>query len=245
MNPLWRPLPLLFQYLIGIEGISLLQVLVSFFSIAVLIFVLFPFHEYAHAWAAYKLGDATAKNYGRLTLNPIAHIDPIGAAIMLFLPIGWAKPVPVDSRNASRKVTVRGFIALTAAAGPASNIVLSLVCMIVAKLLLLAAVSNTNEALFLIGSAFITIAHMSVFLAVFNLIPIPPLDGSKILYFFLSTRAIVAFEKYSHVIRMAVLISLFIPGSPLLFILSYGAGAIMQGLHYATFFIPVGGFKFI
>jgi Zn-dependent protease len=231
MSLFWRPLPLLFQFLTGIGGITVVDVIISFFSIAVLIFVLFPFHEYAHAWAAYKLGDHTAKNEGRLTLNPIAHIDPIGALIMLFLPIGWAKPVPVDARNATRKVSMRGFIALTAAAGPLSNIILSLIFVIISKVLLLLMGAN------MFSPALWMIAHISVFLAVFNLIPIPPLDGSKILYFFLSTRAIYAFEKHAHVIRMVLLISLFIPGNPLLWLISTGARTIMLGLHYATFFL--------
>lgn len=138
-------------------------------------------HEWAHAWSAFRLGDDTAARQGRMTLNPLAHIDPIGTLLLplLGVPFGWAKPVPVNPSRFHRGVTLRTGIALTAAAGPLANLGLAL-----AAGFSLAALARVAPALAAPGAPardlLETLAYMNVALAFFNLIPIPPLDGSRL-----------------------------------------------------------------
>jgi Zn-dependent protease len=135
--------------------------------IPVLLFAL-VFHEFSHGWVANKLGDPTAKNQGRLTLNPVAHLDPVGSMMILFVGFGWAKPVPVDSRYLAdpRKDMMK-----IAFAGPASNLFLALVGGIIIRL------TGYSGPL---TSMLILFTQINISLAVFNMIPIPPLDGSQI-----------------------------------------------------------------
>lgn len=125
-------------------------------------------HEYAHGWAAFKLGDPTAKAAGRLTLNPLKHIDPIGAISMVLFRFGWSKPVPINEYNFGRRELGT---ALTALAGPVSNMLLALLGG------LLNWIIRPNGILYVILFVFVSI---NISLAVFNLLPIPPLDGHKI-----------------------------------------------------------------
>ena len=135
--------------------------------IPVLLFAL-VFHEFAHAWVAHKLGDPTARYSGRLTLNPMAHLDPFGSLMILFVGFGWAKPVPVDSRYLSNPRTDMMKIAF---AGPAAN-------------LLLAFIAGTIIRTGLFSGSIVMMLYLftqiNIMLAVFNMIPIPPLDGSQI-----------------------------------------------------------------
>ena len=135
--------------------------------IPVLLFAL-VFHEFSHGWVANKLGDPTAKNQGRLTLNPIAHLDPIGSMMILFVGFGWAKPVPVDSRYLANP---RKDMMKIAFAGPASNLLLAFLGGILIRLTGYAGP---------ITSMLILFTQINISLAVFNMIPIPPLDGSQI-----------------------------------------------------------------
>ena len=135
--------------------------------IPVLLFAL-VFHEFSHGWVANKLGDPTAKNQGRLTLNPIAHLDPIGSMMILFVGFGWAKPVPVDSRYLANPRKDMMKIAL---AGPASNLLLAFLGGILIRL-----TGNAGP----LTSMLILFTQINISLAVFNMIPIPPLDGSQI-----------------------------------------------------------------
>ncbi len=182
-------------------------------------------HEFSHAWAAYKLGDYTAKMEGRLTLNPLAHIDPIGALMMIVARIGWSKPVPINEYNFKNRITGT---ALTALAGPASNIILAFLLSIILKLFYSDFVSTifqngvfnsitVTSASNVIPSILLVLIFVNISLGVFNLIPIPPLDGHKIF------RAIIpaslryyweALEKYG----IWIIIILFFPLSPLAYI---------------------------
>ena len=175
------------------------QILATLF----IIFCILPLHECAHGWVAYKLGDNTAKYSGRLTLNPITSIDPIGSLFLLLFGFGWAKPVPVDTRyfkNPKRDM------ALTALAGPVSNLLASLVGALIYVGIIIAmkfSIPSFIQDFFL---AYITI---NVALAVFNLIPLPPLDGSKILGAFLSNKALYNYYRYQNVIVMVSFLVLF------------------------------------
>ena len=156
-------------------------------------------HEFSHALAAYKLGDNTAKYTGRLTLNPIKHLDPIGALCMVFFRFGWARPVPIDPRNF--KNPKRDF-AISALAGPLSNLIIAFVTSFfyLFAYALLKDVSFTNEFKLQVAQNsldFLFILHrINIGLAIFNLIPIPPLDGSRILNAVLPPRLYFKIMRY-------------------------------------------------
>jgi Zn-dependent protease len=147
-------------------------------------------HEYAHAWAAWKLGDDTASRAGRLTLNPLSHIDLLGTILLpLFSPIpfGWAKPVPVDPARFRRDVPMGRGMAITASAGPLSNVLLALLSAIGLGLAFRLApelVESGQPLRFFL----VNMVLLNVSLALFNLIPIPPLDGSRIVAWLLPYR---------------------------------------------------------
>ena len=135
--------------------------------IPVLLFAL-VFHEFSHAWIAYKLGDPTARYAGRLTLNPVAHLDPVGGLMILFVGFGWAKPVPVDPRYLKNP---REDMMKIAFAGPASNLLLAFI----AGTILRFGIGQGSIAMMLI-----LFTQINIMLAVFNMIPVSPLDGSQI-----------------------------------------------------------------
>jgi len=177
----------------GLDWWGLLDLLISAFAALFCI----TFHELSHGFAAYKLGDPTAKNAGRLTLNPIKHIDPIGLLLLLTVKVGWAKPVPVDMRYF--KDPKKG-MALTALAGPVSNFILAFLAVAVFSGIF-SLPSGVVDCLptYILLSFLANVAILSVGLGVFNLIPISPLDGSKVLYSFLPEKAyytILRYEKY-------------------------------------------------
>ena len=152
-------------------------------SYVVLLFSL-SVHESAHAWMAWKLGDDTAKSQGRVSLNPIVHMDPFGTVLFPLLQIftgiallGWAKPTPYNPANFRPDVTMRKGHMLVAAAGPVSNFLLALVCTAVMFAVIRAGMATTNNPVFTMLAIGI---ELNVILALFNLVPIPPLDGSKV-----------------------------------------------------------------
>ncbi len=145
----------------------------AFMMLAVLLLYSVIFHEVAHGWVAYKMGDETAKWLGRLTLNPIKHIDPIGSLMLLVIGFGWAKPVPINLENIPAAQRRKGLI-LVSAAGAAANIIIAFCALLVWRLMSPAPGSMMYQVLYLL-------AYINILLAAFNLIPIPPLDGSKIL----------------------------------------------------------------
>ena len=161
-------------------------------------------HEYAHAYSAFRLGDATAKAEGRLTLNPIKHIDPLGAISMILFRFGWSKPVPINEYNFdNREVST----AIVAFAGPLSNLVLAGITGIINFLL----VKDSNS---LIAFLLYTFATINIALAVFNLIPIPPLDGHKIVRAFLPKNLQYSWEKLEKYSVFLILL-LILPFSPI------------------------------
>ena len=162
-------------------------------------------HEFSHAFMAYKLGDPTAKALGRLTINPIKHIDPFGAICMIFFHFGWAKPVPINPRNFKKP---RRDFALSSLAGPASNLTLAF---LLAPIFLLCAQTfvytenNFLNSLMQNTLNFLYIFHIiNVGLGLFNLVPIPPLDGSRILNLILPAKWYFKIMKYERYIYLGV-----------------------------------------
>jgi Zn-dependent protease len=156
-------------------------------AIAILLLVAFPVHEFAHAWAANRQGDATARLFGRMTLNPVVHFDPFGGAMTAIsvlvggLLIGWAKPTPVNPANLRDR---RNGEVIVAIAGPLSNLAMAIVGAVIFRLLI-AAPAVLPEPVYLAVYYFVV---FNVMLAIFNLLPVPPLDGSALLFRFLSPR---------------------------------------------------------
>lgn len=178
------------------------------------LFVALPFHEFAHAFAANKLGDPTAKYQGRLTLNPFKHLDFIGAMLLLFFGFGWAKPVPVNQRNFRNP---KGDMAITAFAGPLSNLIVAFVVMLIMHIVNIFYV-NVYINYFLTSAA-----TVNIYLAVFNLVPVPPLDGSRLLFAILPDRYYYKFQQYEFIFSMVILV-LIITGAlsrPLAFVSGY------------------------
>ena len=168
-------------------------------------------HETAHGYVAYKLGDPTAYNYGRLSLNPIKHIDPIGFACMILVGFGWAKPVPVNTRYFKKP---KRDMALTGAAGPISNLLLALMFALLLRieleiLMRVSLSAFASQALWWL-QIFLTLGiRLNIALAVFNLIPIPPFDGSRIFLSLLPTETyfkIMRYEKYLYIALMVALL---------------------------------------
>lgn len=152
----------------------------AFFAIVFAFVVSVTVHEFAHAFAATSLGDPTARNLGRLTLNPLSHIDPMGFILVLFIGFGWGKPVPFNPLNLKNQRWGPGFIS---AAGPMTNIVLILISAAALRIFGPGFGAENLLVFFLIF-----MVQLNLILAVFNFIPIPPLDGSKILFGFLPSR---------------------------------------------------------
>ncbi len=186
------------------------------------------FHEFAHGFIASKLGDDTARYHGRLTLNPVKHLDPIGALAMLFLGIGWAKPVPVNPRNFRNP---KKGMALVGLAGPVSNLILCFfgvlfyrVFFAVCSIPGVSAWFSSSEALvwvaFAVQQFFLYFAYLNAALAVFNLIPVPPFDGSRVFYFALPDKYYFSVMRYERVIMVVTLVLLFtgVLDTPLIFL---------------------------
>lgn len=155
------------------------------------VLIAITFHEFAHGYAAYKLGDNTAKNQGRLSLNPLDHLDPIGSLMLLVAGFGWGKPVQVNPRNYTRKISMEKGEAIVSFAGPLMNFILAFIFTLIYFAIYKFAgysfiVSNVGYIIMLLISSIISI---NIGLGVFNLIPLPPLDGSKIIMPFLPYKA--------------------------------------------------------
>lgn len=182
------------------------MVLLLVLSRAFVVFVCMPVNELAHGWAANKLGDGTAKSLGRLTFNPFAHLNPIGTLMIFLFGIGYAEPVPINPLNFK---DYRKGVALTAAAGPVSNLIMGFVSALFYALFYMIYGKTDSVALMFIALLFFYSAQVNVSLAVFNLIPIPPLDGSRILAMVLPDKAYEKYFRYERIIMIVLIVLLF------------------------------------
>ena len=172
-------------------------------SILFVILCILPLHELAHAWVANKLGDPTAKLEGRLTFNPLASVDPMGALALLLFGFGWAKPVPVDSRYFRKP---KRDMAITVLAGPVSNLLAAFVGAVLVAVM--EAFSPYNGFTNFVYNVLWYYVVVNISLAVFNLIPMPPLDGSRIVAAFLSDRAMYTYYRYQNLFVMVMFLLL-------------------------------------
>ena len=187
------------------------------------VLIAITFHEFAHAFVADKLGDDTPRRQGRLSLNPIDHLDPIGSLLLLFAGFGWGKPVQVNPNNYNRKRSMEKSDALVSIAGPIMNFILAIIFTIITCIVL----NATNSRIVFWGNDMILLAanqsteiglkiliyavSINVGLGIFNLIPLPPLDGSKVIMPFLSNKA-KQFFKQNETIFYLVFVALWLTG---------------------------------
>lgn len=198
----------------------------DFVQLLIMVFVMtlsLSFHEFAHAWMANRLGDDTAALAGRLTLNPLRHLDPIGAVTFLLVGVGWAKPVPVNPNRFTRTKSLKRGMFLTSIAGPLSNIILGtlawiLFCAVYTVILLTNRSGNMTGTLV---TLFYTLFSLNMLLAVFNLLPIPPLDGYRVFGVALPDRWYHQLMHYERYIGMIFLL-----------IVLFGRGLLWQLLSY-------------
>lgn len=229
-----NPWMMLFLVALIVENISvyitepakLLTLLLSIPGILIAI----TFHEFAHAFVADKLGDDTPRRQGRLSLNPLAHLDIYGTFLMIVAGFGWGKPVQINPNNFRRTITIKKGEALVSIAGPAMNLILAIVFSIIYGLIikfggLTFVLSNTGS---IISEIIQYIIAMNVGLCVFNLLPLPPLDGSKILLAFLPTKAQTWFEEHEKMLYIIFIVIWLTPISSLL--IGPGINAINSAL---------------
>ncbi len=224
------------------SGASIQDILPGILFTIVVVLISLSMHEMSHAYAAYKMGDPTARNAGRLTMNPAKHLDLFGTVSMMLFGFGWAKPVPVNSRYFKNP---RKGIIVTSVAGPLSNLLLSFVALLVFVLMgtflpvpyAIGAYSSFTDKILYFTLLFLWYLHsLNLSLAVFNLLPIPPLDGSKILFMLLPHKAyffIARYERYINLILIVLLFTGFL-STPL----SYICDLISNGMTFIISLIP-------
>lgn len=193
------------------------------------VLIAITFHEFAHGYAATKLGDSTPKDQGRLSLNPLAHMDPIGTFMLLFAGFGWGKPVEVNPRNYNRTIPMARADAIVSIAGPLMNFILAILFTIIYFLIIkfVPVIQTATMGAYILLLVKYIIA-INVGLGVFNLIPLPPLDGSKILKNFLSYNARNWFESRENIFYLAFIV-LWISGL-LSYIISPVIGIVQSGI---------------
>ena len=215
----------------GISNLSVFEILAG----ALCLIIALPFHECAHGYVAYRLGDPTAKNMGRLTLNPFKHIDILGAISMVFFGIGWAKPVQINPNNFKNP---KAGMAISAAAGPLSNLLLAYIFMVLYKIVYIfaSAMSEVTFSSFLLSLLYYLVV-INISLTVFNLIPLPPFDGSRIINYFLPDRLYFKVMEYENYIMIGIFALVFsgVLSKPL----TYLSNFMFNMLDKLTFFLGV------
>lgn len=200
-------------------NMSLPLLLLEFITLSLIVLVVLPVHEMAHGYVAYRLGDPTAKNMGRLTPNPLAHLDPIGTLMIFLLGFGYAKAVPVNPYNFRNPKTG---MALTALAGPVSNLLMAVLAVGLYRLLSFFITSAYVNSI-LYWMLILVFASVNVGLAVFNLLPIPPLDVYRILSVILPDRWIYLIGRYENYLIILVMFLIFtgVLSTPISFVANF------------------------
>ena len=196
-------------------------------------------HEVSHGYMAYRLGDPTARNMGRLTLNPLKHLDPVGALCMVLFHFGWARPVPINTRYFKKP---RRDTALTAAAGPISNFIMAFLGLLVQEILLAVFIRHPESSQFVYNLQYAALTLFSYFhvlnlsLGMFNLIPVPPLDGSRIFLTFLPAKYYFGIMQYERYIQLGLMLLLWLGllSRPLSFLVS----ALSGGMRFLIELLP-------
>ena len=200
------------------------------FSLVIVVFSL-TIHEVCHGATALALGDPTAKEKGRLTLNPLKHLNPFGTIAMLLFGFGWAEPVPINPVRFKRKINMRAGVAITSVAGPLSNFIISIIAALGMVLCLKFHTPGSEDTFLTILYNFFYMLHwMNITLAIFNFIPVPPLDGSKILFSFLPDRIYWKIMKYEQFLAIGLVILLYVGvlDGPLSFIVNGVSNGILS-----------------
>lgn len=182
------------------------ETVIDYLIKALVLFTAVPVHECAHAWVAEKMGDDTGRQQGRITLNPFAHLTLWGSLMMILVGFGWGKPVSVDPRNF--KNPKKGMV-LTSLAGPASNFIMAFLAMIVYKVLSILSFVRDNSTMEMVAMVFLYITLINISLAVFNFLPIPPLDGSKIFNAVLPEKWYFTIMRYENIIFIVLIILVY------------------------------------
>lgn len=222
---------------------DMLTILMTVVASAVIVFTALPIHEVAHGLMAYRLGDPTAKNLGRLDLNPMKHFDPVGTTLLILFGYGWARPVPVNPYYFGDAKKQKNGMALTALAGPLSNILFATLCYMFYKIIVYFIPSSSFTII--LASILMIMIRINISLATFNLLPVPPLDGAKIIGIFLPMETYYKVEnfyaQYQHYIMYGLMFCLwFLSSTPIVAIpMGIIQTAIIGIMNTLTYFIDV------